>query len=252
MMSEKQTKHHINSNKPKKSHSQKSKSAQEPPSPEPIIRMFGYVKFFNSHKGYGFIIPDAEAFEEFISKLPADSSYASRNGRFEEVFVHHTAIRNSGGFRSLAEGEYVEFECCIGPKGIQAANVSGFRGESVIGDPNAGRIPNPYHPHFPLDETSWYMPPPYAAYAQNGEYPVAQYYPFQWGYSWPQQYHIPYITPAAPGADGETITSPVFQQPYQVHQQQQYNGIVEGLENLNIAGQYNNASVLQQHDDEEA
>lgn len=52
-------------------------------------RMSGYVKFFNSNKGYGFIIPDSQDFE---------------------VFVHHTAIKSGGGFRSLAEGEYVEFD----------------------------------------------------------------------------------------------------------------------------------------------
>ncbi|KAJ3240446.1 hypothetical protein HDU78_002295 [Chytriomyces hyalinus] len=80
-------------------------------------RTTGYVKFFNSQKGYGFIIP--------------------AEGELE-VFVHHTAIlRPDGGFRSLAEGENVEFDLIQGPKGLQAANVTGPGGATVIGDPQA-------------------------------------------------------------------------------------------------------------------
>ena len=60
----------------------------------------GTVKWFNDAKGFGFITRE--------------------NG--PDVFVHHTAIQ-SDGFRSLAEGETVEFEVIQGPKGLQAANV---------------------------------------------------------------------------------------------------------------------------------
>ncbi|KAI9592936.1 cold-shock' DNA-binding domain-containing protein [Syncephalis fuscata] len=85
-------------------------------------RKTGRVKFFNSQKGFGFVIPDDK-------------------GTFgnAEVFVHHTAIHNDGGFKSLAEGEDVEFDMVKGPKGFQAANVTGPSGTSVKGDPNAGR-----------------------------------------------------------------------------------------------------------------
>jgi cold shock protein len=60
----------------------------------------GTVKWFNDSKGYGFI---------------------SQEGG-EDVFVHHTAIQMEG-FRSLAEGDKVEFEVAKGPKGLQAQNV---------------------------------------------------------------------------------------------------------------------------------
>ncbi len=61
----------------------------------------GVVKWFNDAKGFGFITQD---------------------GGGEDVFCHHTAI-NAEGFRSLAEGQKVEFEVKRGPKGLQAANV---------------------------------------------------------------------------------------------------------------------------------
>jgi CspA family cold shock protein len=63
----------------------------------------GTVKWFNDAKGFGFITQD---------------------GGGEDVFVHHTAIV-ADGFRTLKEGQKVEFEVKKGPKGLQAANVKG-------------------------------------------------------------------------------------------------------------------------------
>ncbi len=60
----------------------------------------GTVKWFNDSKGFGFIVREEGP----------------------DVFVHHTAIV-AEGFRSLAEGDKVEFELQKGPKGLQAANV---------------------------------------------------------------------------------------------------------------------------------
>ena len=60
----------------------------------------GTVKWFNGAKGYGFI--------------------SRQNG--EDVFVHSSAIQ-SGGFKSLQEGQKVQFDVTRGPKGWQAENV---------------------------------------------------------------------------------------------------------------------------------
>ncbi len=60
----------------------------------------GTVKWFNDQKGYGFI--------------------AQENG--PDVFVHFSAIQ-AEGFKTLSEGQAVEFEVVQGPKGPQAANV---------------------------------------------------------------------------------------------------------------------------------
>lgn len=60
----------------------------------------GTVKWFSNEKGYG-----------FISRADGD-----------DIFVHHSAIQMEG-YRSLAEGQKVEFEVVDGPKGKQAANV---------------------------------------------------------------------------------------------------------------------------------
>lgn len=63
-------------------------------------RVTGTVKWFNASKGYGFI--------------------AREDG--PDVFVHYSAIQ-SDGYRSLTEGQKVEFSIEKGPKGLQATNV---------------------------------------------------------------------------------------------------------------------------------
>ncbi len=61
----------------------------------------GTVKWFNDKKGYGFITPEEG----------------------NDVFVHHTAVQGEG-FKTLREGQSVEFEITQGEKGEQASNVT--------------------------------------------------------------------------------------------------------------------------------
>lgn len=61
----------------------------------------GTVKWFNDSKGFGFITPEAGG---------------------EDLFAHFSAIQ-SNGFKSLKEGQRVEFDVTTGPKGKQAANI---------------------------------------------------------------------------------------------------------------------------------
>jgi CspA family cold shock protein len=66
----------------------------------------GKVKWFDGKKGYGFIVP------------------AEGGG---DIFVHYTAIKSDGEFKSLEEGMSVQFEVTEGKRGLQALNVTVMR-----------------------------------------------------------------------------------------------------------------------------
>ena len=67
------------------------------------MRTTGTVKWFNETKGFGFI---------------------AREDGEKDCFVHHTAIQGQSGFRTLAEGDRVEFDVVDGAKGPAAENVT--------------------------------------------------------------------------------------------------------------------------------
>ena len=62
--------------------------------------LVGKVKWFNNEKGYGFIIKE----------------------NYDDIFVHYSQIQDEG-FKTLEEGQVIEFELVTGDKGLQAQNV---------------------------------------------------------------------------------------------------------------------------------
>ena len=72
------------------------------------MRQTGKVKWFNENKGYGFILSDDGA---------------------RDIFVHYSEIRDDG-YRTLAEGETVEYELMDSPKGPQAKSV--LRNQKIV------------------------------------------------------------------------------------------------------------------------
>ncbi|GAA6059861.1 hypothetical protein JCM10212_007066 [Sporobolomyces blumeae] len=100
-------------------------SATSAPAADAVLqkRRTGTCKFFNAQKGFGFV------FDHHPEELGG-----------AEIFVHYTAISSkdggSRGFRSLLEGEDVEFSIVSGPKGWQAQDVTGPHGRACIGSAN--------------------------------------------------------------------------------------------------------------------
>eukprot|EP00932_Pfiesteria_piscicida_P009419 SRR837773.20146.p2 GENE.SRR837773.20146~~SRR837773.20146.p2 ORF type:complete len:128 (-),score=38.77 SRR837773.20146:73-423(-) len=77
----------------------------------------GTVKFFNAERGFGFIQSEEQ-----------------------DIFVHYSGIQSQGGFRSLAEGEEVEFDVETDQNGkLRALNVTGPNGAPVKGQPRPER-----------------------------------------------------------------------------------------------------------------
>lgn len=77
----------------------------------------GLVKWFNDSKGYGFI-------------------QAADDKDNRDIFVHYTAI-SGDGFKTLAEGQAVQFELVDSPKGPQALNVAKVEGQAQQAAPSA-------------------------------------------------------------------------------------------------------------------
>lgn len=101
-----------------------SKEKKAPPSADDIKRYEGYVgktwkgkcRWFNVMKGFGFIDPENEESKEHK----------------DDVFVHQSVLVMPG-FRSLDEGEEVEFEVSLGRNGLEATNVRGVDGAELRG-----------------------------------------------------------------------------------------------------------------------
>ncbi|SCV67993.1 BQ2448_114 [Microbotryum intermedium] len=153
-------------------------------------RRRGVVKFFNSLKGFGFIV---------------DNDPAALGG--QEVFCHFSAISGKGGFRSLAEASEVEYELVQGPKGFQATNLTGPQGRTVVGDPKARMTKPP--PYMPFAMPQFLSTDPYApqggVFAAGSPYNLV-YVPASVAVS-PSQFNG-YGHALAPGREARHGTSP--------------------------------------------
>lgn len=159
---------------------------QAPPATEKIAgRRTGKVKFFDTQKGFGFI-----------------NDYRAEELGNEEVFVHYTCITTKSGFRSLAEGEEAEYEIVRGPKGFQAANVTGPGGAQVLGD-NRRNTKNTYLPISPYATMYPYIQQdPSAFYASASPYNQAMMLMPQTDYRNPPPAHHHHPSAAAAAAAG--------------------------------------------------
>ncbi|TPX48035.1 hypothetical protein SeMB42_g02499 [Synchytrium endobioticum] len=156
----------------------------------------GRIKFFNSTKGFGFIVP------------------ATPLGNNEEVFVHYTSIHNNGGFKSLAENEEVEFECFQTNKGYQASKVTGPGGVVVRGDP---RVALSQSPQIPATPTLYHNTPQQLMHMMplHQIVPAAQSIP-----SWtPQMGHSRHAVYAPPPHNTRVKGSSIRTYPNQVYSQ---------------------------------
>ncbi|OAW00098.1 hypothetical protein PTTG_05943 [Puccinia triticina 1-1 BBBD Race 1] len=127
-------------------------------------RRKGVCKFFNSQKGFGFINDDHP--EELGN---------------QEVFVHYTSIESKGNFRSLAEGEEVEYVVAPGQKGFQATEVTGPAGRAVQGDVKSKMPKTPTFVPYPMGimpaAGAYALAGPGSPYMQPDPYMTAGAYP---------------------------------------------------------------------------
>lgn len=97
--------------------------------------------------------------------------------------MHHTAIVNESGFKSLSEGQTVEFFVFKGAKGWQASNVTGPNGEPIPASKKIHNQPNMspysyyayynamYNPYYMQPPNMYYMPPPPPSFHYNTALP---------------------------------------------------------------------------------
>ncbi|CAO3635240.1 unnamed protein product [Cunninghamella blakesleeana] len=173
-------------------------------------RKTGYVKFFNSVKGYGFIIPN-------------DQEEGS------EVFVHHSAIHNNGGFKSLCQGEEVAFDIIKSDKGLQATNVTSVEGGPVKGDPRAGKkmLYQQYYPPYdgnqyvrPSQFNPGYSMDPYTNPPQGFNFPMGNNF---MGYNSQVPQGYPYYRPPSTQGGSNNGVNPNHHHQQQPMSYQSYN-----------------------------
>ncbi|MBW0540625.1 hypothetical protein O181_080340 [Austropuccinia psidii MF-1] len=159
-------------------------------------RRKGVCKFFNSQKGFGFI--NDERPEELGN---------------QEVFVHYTSIGSKGGFRSLGEGEEVEYVVTPGQKGFQATEVTGPAGRAVVGDVKSKLPKTPTFVPYPMG----IMPGTYAIAGAGSPYMQPDPYMSTGAFGSPyggQVFYVPSAVGVIPGAHSPNPPYPNVSSPH--------------------------------------
>lgn len=108
--------------------------------------VIGQCKWFNDKLGYGFV------------------TVQSGEDKGKDIFVHHTGVKPlNSNYKTLRKGEYINFNIVTGDNGLQAVDVTGIGGGTLMCDILPAKLqPPPIDPGFTIVDYGNHPPPPYS------------------------------------------------------------------------------------------